>query len=557
MTETSRTEQPSAISAEAISAVAERIDREPELPGKAGHVLEAVTEWASPSLVAGLRRDKAVPSGWLAVPELTSGALPPGFGGSFARLLEGIEPESLEKPKLIQPAQAFGGVKVKPRDSWLLPWSAGRESGFLVVRGISRPYAANLPDAIAQLCEPLWPLVAAGLEDKPPAPAAASRPGQATELEQAAAEAARLAERLTAAVRREQERAATDAEVAALRPRLAALEAEAEQLRERLAERESQDTDGEKREQLLAERGRELEQAAASATSLTERVESLERDLETAEAARKNAEEETGQLRERLTERESQDTDGGKLEQLLAEKGRELEEAQSSAASLQQQVDTLQGTEQTAAGQLEQAQAAQKAAKLALAYKEAEQEEEGRHVTVLQEQVKTLKAEKAASQSELEVATKHLAAVRSRMEALEKTGQAEQGSLQERQKELEALRARAAEAEAHLATVESERDEARASKGAGEPEDAGGAREAIVSALVALRRTPFVPPMLRVAFSSVAWRSSSMRPRRRPRASRRPCGSCCWTATSRASTPRQPSWKRGVSSLCWLTTPRR
>ncbi len=534
--ESSRTEQPPAISAEQISTTAERIAREPELPGKAGLVLEAVREWASPSLVAGLRRDQSVPSGWLAVPELTSGELPPGFGDSFAKLLAGLPAKSLERPKLIQPAQAFGGVKVKPRDSWLLPWSAGRVSGFLVVRGIPRPYSANLPDAIAQLCEPIWPLVAAGLEDQPVAPEAeeeeaAPPPGQPTELEQAAEEASRLAQRLTAAARREQERVTTDAGDAGLRPRLAAaeadlaearqtasalqqqvesletagqgVEAEAAQLRERLAERESQGTDTERLEQLLADKERELEEARTSATSLTERVEALQRDQEVADAARKSAEAETEQLRERLASLESQDADSGKLEQLLADRERELEEARSSATSLQEQVDALQGTEGKVAAQLEQAQAAQKRAELALAYKEAEHEEGGRHVTVLQERVKTLETEKATTQSELQLATKHLAALRTRMEGLERTGRAEQNSLREKEEELEALRARAAGAEARLATVESERLEERASTSAGKPEEADGAREAVVSALAALRRTPFVPPMLRVAFSSV------------------------------------------------------
>ncbi len=294
-------------------------------------------------------------------------------------------------------------------------------------------------------------------------PRATSAPEQAGSLEQAAQLAAELVQLLLAAAQDEQGR------------------------------REAEESVRVRVEQLEGE----LATVRAIAASLNEELVALEKVRREAETARLSAEAEAKQVQERLTDSEAQEATRGELDQRLAEKERELEAARSSASELQARVDSVQEAGQADVEQRKQALEAQKRGELALACKEAELEESGRHVTLLQEQVKTLETERAENQTELERSTKDAAGLRVRIEELERTAQSGGSRPQEAEPEDGALRQSTAEVR------EAALDEARGVIAAARTEDTGVSGGALVSALTALRRTPFVPPMLKAAFSSV------------------------------------------------------
>jgi hypothetical protein len=606
-----------------IETAAVQVAAEPSLEAQGQSVCQAVRRWGSPSLVACLKRDASVEDGWRVVSELCSGPLSAGFQQSFARQIEETAPQPLEAPKRIPPPEDFDGMVVKPRDTWLIPWSTSTgASGIVLLRGMPRPYPANIADATARLCEPLWPQVAAayapasatvdtGATPPEPAPAATPEPTagsptpppdapETSALSAIAAELSRLAGRLTEEVGRaapspaetarleklERELGEANVAVAVLRSQIESLEqarqaaeearstahTELAGLKERLDRAARQDEELASLRELAEKRGREAEEAKRAAEAgegqradLEEARQQAERAREAAEAQveelKRSAEEkgpgeeelarlrglveqrerEAGEAREAATaaeqkladleqarkqaddarakaEAELEELKGRpepaasseevtRLQALADERERELSEERSRATGLQERLDALERTQGESGEELGDAKATLKKLELALAYKDAELEESRRHIAALERRTGELDAEKKAAEGQQVGATVELQDLRSRLADAETRLQLEVQGRESAATELEATQQRLTAAEQKLSEAPAEEPGAAAAAEAavatGAPADWKAASDSVVGALAALRRTPFVPPMLRIAFGSV------------------------------------------------------
>ena len=539
------------LSSEQVAAAEAAIGASEDLEAKARCVLETVQAWASPTLVVCLAQDRDAEHGWRTIPELTSGIVARGFEESFARQIGGTPPEALTRPRLIQPMQSYGGVKVKPRDSWLLPWTAGAAAGYLILRGVPRPYPANLAESVSRICEPLWPLVASSAEWVEPAALAETTerpeiagpvveqapeqpdltgttaapvetaerpevvapvaeaipepPGFATTLESAAGDAARLAERLRTASGELRawiaDRVPSREEPDVLRRRSEQTARDMEELR-RLRER-------------VAEHGRIMEESRAAASRLEQRTAELEQDRQAAQVEARDLRAriqggeaslaETAELRGHVSGLEQE---LGRSRDRVVESERELEQARAAGSGLQQRIAELEQAGRGESVQLEEARAALKRVELTLAYKEAAEEENQRHIAALTERAEAAEADRRSGQSELAQEREQVQQLRVRLEQAEARARTDEQLYESRVAEIETLRQQTEQAEARAAAAE--RDAVRSAAAAGEERasaspagDWDRMAEAVSGALTALRRTPFVPPTLRVAFSGL------------------------------------------------------
>jgi hypothetical protein len=130
-----------------------------ELGGLVARFLDLVRAWAAPSAVMAAARDPQAEGGWRLLPALSFGSVPLGAERSLARMVDDA-PECAARPTVVQPGEEIPGVKV--RDNWAVPWWCEGESGLLVLRGVPRPYPANLGDALALLSAPVWPRLLGG-----------------------------------------------------------------------------------------------------------------------------------------------------------------------------------------------------------------------------------------------------------------------------------------------------------------------------------------------------------------------------------------------------------
>jgi len=607
-----------------IDAAAALVAAEKSLEAQGQSVCQAVRRWGSPSLVACLTRDASAEDGWRVVSELCSGPLSPGFQHSFARQIEETAPEPLEEPKRIPPPEDFDGIVVKPRDTWLIPWSTSTgASGIILLRGMPRPYPANIAAATARLCEPLWPKVAdayAPAADAAATPSAAApastreptaeaaaepappqRAAEPSALSALASELSRLAGRLTEEAKRtatpspaetarieklERELGEANVAVAVLRSQIESLEqarqaaeearsaahSELAGLKGRLDQAARQDEELKSLRELAESRGREADEAKRSAESLEGQRVAMEEARQQAEQARAAAEarvqeltrsaeekgareEELAGLRDRAEQREREAAEAReaaaaaeqklatleevrqkaeearakaeaeieelkgrpepaasgeevtRLQALADERERELSEERSRAAGLQERLEALERTQGEAGEELGDAKATLKKLELALAYKDAELEESRRHIAALERRTGELDAEKKAAEGQQVGVTVELQDLRSRLADAETRLQLEVQAREGASTELEATRQRLAAAEEKLTAAPAEEPGAEAAAeaavAAGAPADWKGASDSVVGALAALRRTPFVPPMLRIAFGSV------------------------------------------------------
>jgi hypothetical protein len=172
---------------EAITLAALALGEEADPARRTARFLQIVEQWASPRLVLCLQRDDTVEGGLRVLPELSTGAAPPGFD----RLLEAgesSEKSPLSRPEVVRAGEQMAGVRA--RDNWLVPWRRGEAAGLFLLRGVARPYPPNLGEAVALLAA-----AHGGLIGEPPAPASANGPALGP-LEALRGELGRLGERI-------------------------------------------------------------------------------------------------------------------------------------------------------------------------------------------------------------------------------------------------------------------------------------------------------------------------------------------------------------------------
>jgi hypothetical protein len=445
---------------EEVAQAVRELAKERTLEGFAARFLDHVRRWAAPSAVLAAARDPAAEGGWRLLPALCTGSGPLGAERAVRQLIEEL-PEDLTTARLVRPGREIPGAKMRP--NCLVPWAWEGESGVLMLRGVSGAGPANLADAIGLLSAPAWPRVLGGPAER---------------IEGSVAELGRLAERLREEADRQVERlqaARTPAEPAApaADPDAAARQAEQEQqLTTAKAEidRLSGVVDFLKSEGAArqAEREQQLTGARAEVDRLSALVDSLRAEggaerLAQEQSAAAAAKAEARAAKEELVQaRESEVRLKGLLEQLQSEKAasawRREEERTAEETSAEKSRAATKATEEALAAaqkQLEEAEAS--VARLIV-----EREE-------LRQQVTTL--EKALGEAEEERDEFHRESTR----------------LESRLHALGVAQPPAAAAEA-------------AAGAAGEPKPLSTESvEALRRALAVMRRTPFLPPPLRVA----------------------------------------------------------
>lgn len=329
-------------------------------------------------------------------------------------------------------------TNVRPRDNAVIPWSSGPAAGYLVLRGIPRPAPPNLAESVALACLPLWPLLRAA--PAAPAPVEAAKPPELPAL-QKKLEALERARRAA-----EKDRDEAESEAAELRDRVEHLERQQARLaEERAALDAGRETASRSDAVLLAQRLKELELARLQMGDVFEKAKiaeaertALEQRCASAEAERAGA----------IARAEALEAERAALRREQAALERQRDESGAALARARAEVQTLYASIDSVQRELQE-QARQIAA--------------GRDETA----AKDAGFERAAGAA----ASQRAAAERERDEArrlaTEAESRAEQASARERSL-----------SERWQSSVAAFRD-----------------------ALEALRRTPFVPPTLRVSMS--------------------------------------------------------
>ena len=304
------------LSLEEVAAAAADMGRETVLDPAAERFLAAVRRWSEPSLTLGIERDAKGEGGWRIVPQLTSGDVPPGAERSFARMIADGPSSAYARPTLVRPGGG-AAMPAKARGSWIVPWSCGESSGFLLLQDVVAPHPPNLGDAVALLLQPLLPLLR---QARGPADVAAGE-DRLRRVNELMSQAQALAEGLRSDARAEEERIAAEAarrsepERARLRSELEATRGEIAALRETLEE-------GKKA----------VEEARAEAANARERVEPLEKAKGDAEAARDAAQTEARELRAKVDGLQADLDEARKgADEALREKADVLERARAEA----------------------------------------------------------------------------------------------------------------------------------------------------------------------------------------------------------------------------------
>ena len=140
-----------------VAAAGLALAAEPDLAGMGRRLRERLESWAAPSLVLCIERDAGADGGWRTVPELSSGTPSAGVERTLARMIEEAPAGTLARPTLLR--TEVTAANVRPRDNVIVPWSWSGASGYLVLRGVPRPAPANLAEAVALVCLPVWPLL--------------------------------------------------------------------------------------------------------------------------------------------------------------------------------------------------------------------------------------------------------------------------------------------------------------------------------------------------------------------------------------------------------------
>jgi hypothetical protein len=472
------------LSLEEVAQAVLDLSAERTLEGFAARFLENLRRWAAPSAVLAAVRDTAAESGWRLLPALCAGSGPLGAERSVRQLVEDL-PQDLARPSLVRPVREMPGMRV--RENCVVPWSCEGESGVLMLRGVVDPAPPNLGDAVAVLSAPVWPRLLGG---------------PAARVEASVAELRRLADRLREDADRQVER------LQAARPPVEEPPAADPAVAARLTELE-----------------RQLSSARDETARLSALVESLESESARTAVRLEQERQMAGQAR----------AAAGAAEEALASARKELAESGEGTARLSALVESLRSEGAGTAARLEEerlaaehAKAAAQSAAEALASARKELTEGAEGAVRLSALVESLRSESAGTAARLE--EERQAAERARRAA-----QAAEDALAAARKEVadaedsvarhilerEELRQQVTTLETALGEVEEERDEIRtearrlagelnAARAAGGGEETthraaapapGSSETAEVfrRAMSVLRRTPFLPPSLRVA----------------------------------------------------------
>jgi hypothetical protein len=427
---------------DAVARAAAELAAQPDLAGALSRFLDLVRAWAAPSAVVAVVRDNDAESGWRLLPALCAGSVSVGIDRSVARLVADT-PDCLVRPAVLR-GEEIGGVRV--RDNVIVPWWCEGTGGLLLLRGVPRPFPANLGAALSLAALPVWPRLLGSPAVRVEALLKELR-SASTRLE---TEASRYAERLEAQGRTVAlEPAPADDRVEALERERAALADARRQLEEALGEagRRSQEL-----ERALSAAETEREARAQEARELTGRVDALQGERKEALEVRARAEEAVTAATTRAQE----------LERALsaAVAGREADGARTR--DLGSRLEVLEA-ERNAATE------ARRRADQSLA-RASEQLEERRRVAEAAE------ARANRVEEELRTAQRELALARARSARTEDAG--------DFPARLEEARAAARAADARAGDLQARWEKAAAT---------------VSAALSALRRAAFVPPPLRVS----------------------------------------------------------
>ena len=460
-----------------VARAAAELAAQADLAGALSGFLDLVRAWAAPSAVVAVVRDADAESGWRLLPALCAGSVPVGTDRAVARLVTET-PGCLARPTVVR-GEEISGVRV--RDNVTVPWWSEGTSGLLLLRGVPRPFPANLGDALSLTAASIWPRLLGSPAERLEALVRELRSASA----RLDAEATRHLDRLQA-----QGRAAAPPEppeggserVAALEQALAAAEAERDAKASEARELGAR-ADALQAEQTAARDGRaRAEEAEAAATA---RVQELERALAAAEAERDARASEARELAARADTHEAERT--------AARDGRARAEEAIAAATAR-------------AEELERA----------LASAVASREADGSRARELTSRLEDLQRELAASAEERRRADQSLAEARDHLEERRRFAEAAESRANRADDELRTALRELALARARGGRTEETGDvlvrlkEARAAAGAAEAR-AGEmssrwekATAALGGALVALRRAAFVPPTLRVSLEDAS-----------------------------------------------------
>ena len=454
------------LSLEEVAQAVLELAQERSLEGFVTRFLEKVRAWAAPSGVLAAARDSAAESGWRLLPALSTGSGPLGAERLIRQFLDEL-PEGLARPSLVRPAHATAGVRM--RGNCLVPWSCEGESGVLVLRGVADSAPPNLADAIALLSVPVWPRLLGG---------------PAARVEASVAELRRLADRLRDDADRQVER------LQAARPAV-------------VAEPQAEDP-------VAARRLADLEEKLAAASAETERLSALGEALRSeglAASARleeeRHAAAESGAAEQAARESLTAAREGlAEAEDRAAALALEREELRQQVATLEKALGEAEEERRAAAEAGAAAQAALAAAREGL----AEAEDRGAALALereeLRQQVATL--EKALGEAEeerraaAEAGAVEQAAQESLTAAREGLAEAEERAVA-LALEREELRQQVSTLEKALVEAGEERDAVRAARPAEPAPGPGESDDVLRRALVVLRRTPYLPPPLRIA----------------------------------------------------------
>jgi hypothetical protein len=475
-------EQKPPIPEEEIERAARAIAAEKSLADMGTLLLRTILDWCEPALVACFRRDPESDAGWSRVPELSSKVLPSGIEATFRKLIDEAPRHAFQVPTLIRPLDGIAGITVKPRDNWVVPWTASESaSGFLLVRGVARPHPPNLGQAVAAASAPIWTLIggmgaASGSAEAPP---------DADVLDRTTEDLARVVERLRSEVAGMGRRVAAAKAEASL---VAAAKSEAEEARALAAAREQElaeardaaekrlaalegERDAARNEAAAAKAGADAarDEGAERARKLEElkaRVEQLETRLSDETKVRAETEaglrEETARLRTSLEEREAE---AGKAREAAADAEQRASAAAAERDSAKAELDALRGR----VDELEKQAAAAVAAP-----PEAE--------AALREEVERLRAELRGREDELGLAREAIASAEGKLTELRQAKEAAQAERADANSESEALRAGIEAAKRQIAAREQELTDAKGLRTrieeleqelAGRPESAG------------------------------------------------------------------------------------
>jgi hypothetical protein len=516
-----------------VTTAVAAIDSEPDLARRAKKLLETLEEWLAPSLVACFERDQAAPDGWRVVSELTAGTVPGILERSLVKLVEEQPPDTAWRPFLVRPAGDAPAGNIKLLDNWVVPWRSGPLAGFLFLRGIARPSPSSLGDAVALVALPVWPALVASRQGSLPvpqlvpaqAPASAGIPVDDVlkRLEGVASDAQRFADQLLADVRNEREAAAS-------RPQPEQPSPEMEELRRSLdAQRAQAATLEQTARQLESERDTlrsQAESARSEGEALRRQVDEARTQAQERQASASNVEAQTAERDQELA-RARQEAAGltarvKEIEQQRDAARGEAERGADEMAELRGQIETLRAqppldeARLASASALGDAQQALKNAELALAQRNSDIEEARRELTALREKAERLEKTHGATETELERARAESSRLWSSIESLQREllvekdqREAARTALEQKDKDLRKATESAAVAEkdvelAHGAQVEAN-DRARMAEERVRRADERWDKslETFRSAVETLRRTPFVPPTLRVAVGSL------------------------------------------------------